>query len=255
MENFFSKTENSFLKLHNTYPNQTPFFMRKTSSHMQFHNKTATKQSSKSRITVSDSLKIRPSSMYTKERNPKLVCSNSNIFSENDKIRKENPLLNLKNKTGQISKKFWTQFPDKNFINLKNTSYLKTFYFAYENKIKDSTILGVSSQNITTISKHLEPELYKSYLKTKVPKIFSTTADKKNWSLSRIRNSSSKISKNFNKNDFFVILSSNVDDKVPIIHSERKKNSLAMKEFNVNKEYLFSKKMTYKYKSRFHNKK
>lgn len=252
MENFFFRTENSFIKHSNSPTNQMPFFLRKSASNKQFHNKNSAKQTAKTAITVSDSLKIRPSSMYTKKKNPILAVSNSNIMSEN---KKENP-LNLKNlEKSQISKGLWDLMPNKNAINLKNASYLKTFYFAYENKIKDSTILGILSQNIKTISKHLEPELYKRYLKTKVPKILSKTADKRLWDLSRVRDSSLKVSKKFNKNDFFVMLSSDIEEKVPIIHSEHKKLNSTGKEFNLNKEYLFSKKMSYKFKPRFHNKK
>jgi len=105
-------------------------------------------------------------------------------------------------------------------MNLHNLDYLKSFYFAYDNKIKDSVTMGMSVNSLKTASKHLKPELYLKFLKAKSMKNIQEKKEKMKRKTNNLKPNFETRKFQMKKDTFFVVLSGDKkeEDRVPIIH-------------------------------------
>ena len=130
-------------------------------------------------------------------------------------------------------------------LNLHNADYIKSFFFAYNNNIKESVTMGISASSLKTASRHLKPELYIKLLKTKGVNL-KEKEEKMKLQKKYLKFNFDRRNSKIKKNEFFVVLSSNQKEKekVPIIHGSDKLNrkKLENEELIKNDHKLFSSK-------------
>ena len=200
-------------------------------------------------------MRIRPISMYQKKSHLEIfektvdfqekMMPNLLENQANNNLSKKNITPPIISESSPLIKhlssyELFKKIRKKEKLNLHNEEYLKSFYFAYDYHITDSVTMGISNKNLKTVSKHIKPDLYVKYLKSRSQKIIENEKEllHKRKQI-KTPNYSDKRKLCVKKNNFFVVLSSNYNERVPIIHGcEKIKDKLIQeipKETDQNK--------------------
>lgn len=194
-------------------------------------------------LKILETMKIRPISMNLRKSLPENTLNlNTNINNNDNATKKQErtlkqPYLTPKNASISSSRlndfyqensmELFTKIKHKTKMNLHNVDYLKCFNFAYDNNMGNSVTLGLLSSSFRSASKHLKPDLYLKFFKTRSQKCFPQKfqIDSQNKTEMKNLKTPNFQKKKSPKKNFFVTLSGDSDhkEKVPIIHTSSNK--------------------------------